>query len=326
MFSETVGIDLGTHYTRIYVKGQGIVLCEPTVAAIDYNSKRIICAGIEAEEMVGRTPKNVYSIRPLKHGIISDYRTTEKIIKHFIKKALGNRIFKPSALICVPGEISQVSERAVVDAALGAGMKNIELADTAVAAAMGAGIDISPPRGCMVADIGAENCDVAVISMGGIVSNRSIKTAGSSFDRAISEYIKREKRIIIGERAAGEVKMNIASLADDDKSYIVGGRCLLSGLPKTCEVTSAEIMPCIKNVAGEIVSAVKSVLENTPPQLLCDICDSGIYLCGGGASLRGLDRLIYENTGIKCIVAEEGSSCAIKGIGKLIENDMEVYN
>ena len=326
MFGETIGIDLGSSFTRIYLKGQGIVLSEPTVAAVECESKKILCVGCDAEEMVGRTPKNVYAIRPVKHGVISDFHTTEKILKYFVKKACGNRLFKPSAIISVPGEISQVSERAVIDAAISAGIKNVELTDVPIASSMGAGIDISVPRGSLIVDIGAERCDVAVISTGGIVLNSSIKTGGSSFDRAISDYVKKEKRIIIGERVSKEIKTSIATLNGEEKSVSARGRCLLTGLPKTFEITSEEIMPQITSVAMEIVFAIVSLLENTPPQLICDISESEIVICGGSANLEGIDKLLEKYTGIRCIVAENSADCTIKGIGKFIEEEDIIYN
>ena len=321
MFSETVGIDLGTSYTRIYMRGAGVVLCEPTVAALDRKAGKILSVGAGADEMIGRTPKNVYAIRPLRHGVISDCYLAEQIIKYFVKKTLGSRLFKPSALICVPGDISEVCERAVIDAAIGAGFKNVELCDSPVASAIGAGMDILKPRGVMVVDIGGGSCDVAVLSMGGMVLNTSVKTAGESFDSAIREYIKKEKRIAIGERAAEEIKIKVATLADDREQLMLKGRCLLTGLPKTAEISSEEIMPVVESVAGDIVSAILMVLENTPPQLLSDISESGIVLCGGGASLKGLDALIKKYTGIECTLSEKNDECTIMGIGKMIEGE-----
>lgn len=321
MFSETVGIDLGTSYTRIYMRGAGIVLCEPTVAAIDNTAGKILSVGLGADEMIGREPKNVHAIRPLKHGVISDYQVAQQIIKYFVRKALGNRIFKPSALICVPGDISEVCERAVIDAAIGAGLKNVELCDVPIASAMGAGLDILKPRGAMVVDIGAGSCDVAVLSMGGMVLNSSVKTAGESFDKAIKEYIKKEKRIAIGEKAAEEVKIKLASLNECGEHLVIKGRCLLTGLPKTAEITSGEILPAIENTAMDIVSAILTVLENTPPQLLSDISESGIVLCGGGASMEGIETLILRHTGIECSKAERSDECTALGIGKMIDGE-----
>ncbi len=321
MFSETVGIDLGTSYTRIYMRGQGVVLCEPTVAAIDNLSGKILSVGVGADEMIGRTPKNVHAIRPLKHGVISDYQVAEKVIKYFIKKALGNRLFKPSALICVPGDISEVCERAVIDAAIGAGLKNVELCDVPMASAMGADVDVLKPRGAFIADIGAGSSDIAVISMGGMVLNSLIKTAGESFDSAIREYIKKEKRIAIGDRAAEDIKKKCTVSDEGRESHIVKGRCLLTGLPKTSEITSEEIVPVVENVAMDIVSAILTLLENTPPQLLSDISESGIVLCGGGANIKGLDALIKKHTGIECFIADRCDECTILGIGKMIDGE-----
>jgi len=324
LFGETIGIDLGSSYTRIYMKGQGVVLCEPTVAAVE--GGKILSIGAGADEMIGRTPRNIRAIRPISHGVISDLETTEKIIKYFVKKACGNRLFKPSAVISVPGEISEVCERAVIDAAIGAGIKSAELTDIPIAAAIGAGADIGKPCGSMICDIGSEKTDIAVISMGGIVLNAFTKTAGASFDEVISDFIKKEKRVAIGEKAAENVKIAIGSLDGEGDKVSVRGRCLVSGLPKSVEISAEEIMPSLKEKAMDIVYAVLSVLENTPPQLLSDISDSGIILCGGGANLKGIDKTVFDFTGIKCIVAEMSDECTIKGLGKIIENEVEEIN
>ena len=325
MLGETIGIDFGSAMTRIYLKGQGIVLAEPTIAAIDDEGK-IICAGDEAAEMTGRTPKNIYAVRPIKNGVVSDFRIAEKILKYFIKKACGSRLFKPSAVISVPGEISQVSEKAIIDVARCAGVKNASLADAPLASAMGAGADIILPRGNFILDIGAEVTNAAVLSMGGIVLNSMSKTAGASFDRAICDYVKREKKIIIGERAACEIKMNIGTLEDEEKSCFSRGRCLLSGLPKHFEITSGEIKPYLKEVAEEIIKDVIKLLEKTPPQLISDISEEHIILSGGSAGLAGFAKEVEIATQIKCIIADDSENCTVKGLGRLIDEEDTIYN
>ena len=317
MFGDTIGIDLGSSFVRIYMKGQGVLLCESTVAAVEGGN--VISAGNTAAEICGRAPKNIKAVHPVQNAVISDADTAEKIIRYFIKKACGNRLFKPSGIISVPGEISAVCENALISAAEGAGMKNVELCDVPIAAAIGAGVNIMKPRGTFICDVGSGCSDIAVISAGGIVISSLTKTAGDSFDKVIADYIKNEKHIEIGKKTAESVK---AALSRSEKIN-VRGRCLYEGLPKKAETDAEELIPVIRAKAMEIVFEIIEVLKKTPPGLLNDISDDGIILCGGSANLALLPEMIEEYTGIKCIVPERNGECVINGIGKMIENGAE---
>jgi len=321
LFSETIGIDIGSKNVRIYVKGQGVALCESTVVAAYVHSGEIISVGEAAEEMIGRTPKNVKAIMPVEHGIISDFDTTEKIIKHFVKKICGRRLFKPSAIVNAPGEINSVCERAIIDTLISAGIREVSVADGTAMSLVGAGIDISRPGGNMICDIGGGKSDVAVISMGGIVAGKCIKTAGETFDVEIADYIKRQKGVIISHKNAEEVKKEIGTLKKSDMWAKVRGRCLLTGLPKTVEVTAEELLPIFTDKTREIVTAVMQVLEVTPPALVGDIIDNGIYLSGGGALLEGIDSEISNATGIEVNVCENPQECLIMGLGRLLAQE-----
>ena len=296
-----IGIDLGTASVLVYVKGKGVVLKEPSVVAYDRETNEVKAIGEEARLMLGRTPGNIIAVRPLRHGVISDYTITEKMIKYFILKALGRRTFKkPRICICVPSGVTEVEKKAVEEATFAAGAREVHLIEEPVAAAIGAGIDISKACGNMIVDVGGGTSDIAVISLGGTVVNTSIKIAGDDFDEAIVRYMRKKHNLLIGDRTAEEIKIKIGTtypLAEIEKLE-VKGRNLVTGLPKTVLVTSSETEEALKEISGQIVEAVISVLEQTPPELSADVLDRGILLTGGGSMLRGLEELIEEKTGI----------------------------
>ncbi len=320
--SKDIGIDLGTATVLVYVKGKGIVIKEPSVVAIDKNTDRIIRVGREAQMMLGRTPGNITAIRPLRDGVISQYEITLKMIQHFIKKACGNVIFKPRVIICVPSGITEVEERAVVDAATQAGAKRTYLIEEPVAAAIGAGINIAAPKGNMVVDIGGGTTDIAVLSLGGVVVSESIKVAGDKFDEAIIRYVRRKHNVLIGERTAEAIKIKIGCAwpRKEPRTLEVKGRCLIQGLPRVVRINSDELPDALEEPITQIIEAVCSVVERTPPELIGDILSSGIVMTGGGSLLYGLDRLIAYATGIKTRVADKAVSCVAIGTGKSLEN------
>ncbi|MBQ2726664.1 MAG: rod shape-determining protein MreB [Clostridia bacterium] len=319
--SKDIGIDLGTATVLVYVKGKGIVIKEPSVVAIDKNTEKILKVGKEAEVMLGRTPGNITAIRPLRDGVISQYEITQHMIRHFIKKACGTMIFKPRVIICVPSGITEVEERAVVDAATQAGAKRTYLIEEPVAAALGAGIDISAPNGHMVVDIGGGTTDIAVISLGGVVVSESIKVAGDKFDEAIIRYCRRKHNVLIGERTAEEIKKKIGSAwpREEARALNVKGRCLIQGLPRMIHITSQEIPDALEEPITAVIEAVCSVIERTPPELIGDIISNGIVMTGGGSLLYDLDRLIEYATGVKTRVAQKAVSCVAMGTGKSLE-------
>jgi len=306
----------------VYIKGKGIVLREPSVVAIDNNTNRLLAVGEEARRMIGRTPGNIVAIKPLKDGVISDYDITEKMLKYFLRKVCNRRIFKPRVIVCVPSGVTEVEERAVIDAALQAGARETYLIEEPIAAAIGAGIDISKACGSMVVDVGGGTTDIAVISLGGIVVSNSIKVAGDKFDEAIVRYIRKKYNIMIGERTAEEMKIKIGCVypREEEVSMDIRGRSLISGLPKTITVTSTEMMEALEETVSHIVEAVHSVLERTLPELVGDISSRGIVLTGGGSLIYGLDKLLQEKTGINVIIADEPVSCVAIGTGKALEN------
>lgn len=320
--SKDIGIDLGTATVLVYVKGKGIVIKEPSVVAIDKNTDRILKVGREAQQMLGRTPGNIMAIRPLREGVISQYEVTLKMIQYFIKKACGNMIFKPRVIICVPSGITEVEERAVLEAASQAGAKRTYLIEEPVAAAIGAGIDISMPNGNMVVDIGGGTTDIAVISLGDVVVSESIKVAGDKFDDAIIRYVKRKHNVLIGERTAEQIKIKVGAVwMRDEQRYIdVKGRCLLQGLPKVIRIYSNEMLEALEEPITQVVEAVCSVVERTPPELVGDILSNGIVMTGGGSLIYGLDKLIANVTGIKTRVADKAVSCVAIGTGKSLDN------
>lgn len=318
---KDIGIDLGTASVLVYVKGKGIVLREPSVVAIDKNTDRILKVGREAQQMLGRTPGNITAVRPLRDGVISQYQVTLKMIQYFIKRACGTVLFRPRVIICVPSGITEVEERAVVDAATQAGAKKTYLIEEPVAAAIGAGIDISMPNGHMVVDIGGGTTDIAVISLNGVVVSESIKVAGDKFDEAIIRYVRRRHNVLIGERTAEAIKIKVGSAWErDEPCWVeVKGRCLAQGLPRLIRISSLEMPEALEEPITQIVEAVCSVIERTPPELIGDILANGIVMTGGGSLLYGLDRLIANVTGVKTRVADKAVSCVAIGTGRSLE-------
>ena len=323
MASLDIGIDLGTASILVYVKGKGVVLKEPSVVAYDRDTEQIMAIGEEARLMLGRTPGNIIAVRPLRQGVISDYRTTEKMLKYFIQKAVGKSFFgrRPRISVCVPSGVTDVEKRAVEDATYQAGARDVYIIEEPVAAAIGAGIDISRPCGNMIVDIGGGTSDIAVISLDGVVVSSSIKVAGDDFDDAIVRFMRKRHNLLIGERSAEEIKINIGTCykRPENISMDIRGRNLVTGLPKTVTVSSDETEEALREVTSQIVDAVHSVLERTPPELAADIADRGIVLTGGGALLHGLEDLIEENTGITTMTAEEPLTAVAIGTGKYIE-------
>ena len=321
MASSDIGIDLGTASILVYVKGKGVVLKEPSVVAYDRDTEQIMAIGEEARLMLGRTPGNIVAVRPLRQGVISDYKTTEKMLKYFIQKAVGKSFFgrRPRISVCVPSGVTDVEKRAVEDATYQAGARDVYIIEEPVAAAIGAGIDISRPCGNMIVDIGGGTSDIAVISLDGVVVSSSIKVAGDDFDDAIVRFMRKRHNLLIGERSAEEIKINIGTCykRPENISMDIRGRNLVTGLPKT--VSSDETEEALREVTSQIVDAVHSVLERTPPELAADIADRGIVLTGGGALLHGLEDLIEENTGITTMTAEEPLTAVAIGTGKYIE-------
>ncbi|MFR9301692.1 MAG: rod shape-determining protein [Fenollaria massiliensis] len=316
-----VGIDLGTASVLVYVKGKGIVLKEPSVVAIDQYTNKFLAVGEEARKMLGRTPGNIVAIRPLREGVISDYSVTQRMLKYFIQKALGRMLFKPRLIVCVPSGCTEVEKRAVIEAANEAGAIKTYLIEEPIAAAIGAGLDITQPNGNMIIDIGGGTTDIAVISLGGIVVSKSIKVAGDNCDEAITKYIRKKFKMMIGERSSEELKVTIgcAYPLEEEQYMEVKGRNLMSGLPMNVVVSSSDMLEALKEPVQEIIEAVHTVLERTPPELAADISGRGIILTGGGALLKGLDTLVTEKTGIPCRVAEDPVECVAIGTGKSLD-------
>ena len=317
-----IGIDLGTASILVYVKGKGVVLKEPSVVAFDRDTNRIKAIGEEASLMLGRTPGNIVAVRPLRQGVISDYTVTEKMLKYFIQKAVGKQRFrKPLISICVPSQVTEVERKAVEDAAFQAGARDVKIIEEPIAAAIGAGIDIARPCGNMIVDIGGGTSDIAVISLGGTVVSASIKIAGDDFDDAIVRYMRKKHNLLIGERTAEDIKIRIGSAYPRPESVTVDvrGRNLVTGLPKTITVTSEETEEALKDTTSQIVEAVHSVLEKTPPELAADIADRGIVLTGGGSLLYGLEELIESKTGISTMTAEDPMTAVAIGTGRYVE-------
>lgn len=318
-----IGIDLGTASVLVYIKGKGIVLQEPSVVAIDKNSDKVLAVGQEARKMLGRTPGNIVAIRPLKDGVISDYEVTERMLRYFINKTCGRkRFFKPKIIVCVPSGVTEVEKRAVIDATVEAGGGRTFLIEEPIAAAIGAGLDITKPDGNMVIDIGGGTADIAVISLGGIVVSKSIKVAGDKFDEAIIKYMRKAHNLLIGERTAEELKINIGTASPRAKSIKMDcrGRDLITGLPKNITVTSEEMLEALQECVNSICDAVHNVLEKTPPELASDISSRGIVMTGGGALLHGLNKLLEKRTGIPTYIAEDTVSCVAKGTGMSLEH------
>lgn len=319
--SADIGIDLGTASVLIYVRGKGIVLKEPSIVAINTKTNEVIAVGEEARAMIGRTPKKIVSIRPLKRGVIDDYDAAEKMLKYFIHKCIGNRLIKPRIAVCVPSGVTEVERRAVEDATRQAGARSVEVIEEPIAAAIGAGVDISRPCGSMIVDIGGGTTDIAVISLGGAVVKKSIKIGGDNFDESIGRYMRKTYNILIGERTAENIKMKIgcAYKREVTEELEVKGRNLVTGLPRSIRITSDEILDALREPVNDIVHAVRSVLEITPPELAADVAERGIILTGGGSLIYGLDKLITEQTGIHTDNAEDAVSCVAIGTGLFVE-------
>lgn len=327
LFSQDIGIDLGTANTLVFVKGKGIVTREPSVVAVDVrsNPNRVVAVGIEAKEMIGRTPGSIIAVRPLKDGVIADFDITSDMLKEFIRRATSGSPFnRARVMICIPSGVTEVEKRAVHDAARSAGAKYVSLIDEPMAAAIGAGLPVSEATGSMVVDIGGGTSEVAVISLGDIVTSRSARIAGDNFDEAIISYIKKKYNLLVGERTAEEIKIKIGSAYpyEGEGTMDVKGRNLMDGLPKNIEVSSEEIREALADPVNQILDAIRATLEKTPPELSADIIDHGIMLTGGGALLRGLDRLIAVETKMPVHVAENPLDCVVDGTGMCLESDV----
>ena len=325
LFNRDIGIDLGTANTLVYVRGKGIVMREPSVVAVDVKKEEVMAVGTEAKEMIGRTPGSISAVRPLKDGVIADYEVTSEMLRYFIKRALKNTLFsRPRLIVCIPSGVTEVELRAVKEAARDAGAREVELIAEPMAAAIGAGLQVSEAAGCMVVDIGGGTSEVAVISLGDIVTAQSVRVAGDDFDEAIISYIKKKFNLLIGERTAEELKIKLGSAFpyEEESTMDVKGRNLVDGLPKNIVISAEEVREALAAPVGEIVDAVKSTLERTPPELSADIIDNGIMLTGGGALLRGLDTLINRETGMPVHVAENPLDCVVIGTGKCLDLGM----
>ncbi len=321
-FNRDIGIDLGTANTLVYMRGKGIVMREPSVVALDVKNDEVMAVGQEAKEMIGRTPGSISAVRPLKDGVIADFEVTSAMLRHFIKAALKSTLFnRPRLIVCIPSGVTEVERRAVDEAARQAGAKDVELIAEPMAAAIGAGLQVEEAAGCMVVDIGGGTSEVAVISLGDIVTSCSVRTAGDDFDEAIISYIKKKYNLLIGERTAEDIKIKLGSAfpCDEEQTMDVKGRNLVDGLPKNITVSSEEIRESLADPVGAIVDAIRSTLERTPPELSADIINNGIMLTGGGALLRGLDTLISRETGMPVHVAEDPLDCVVNGTGKCLD-------
>jgi rod shape-determining protein MreB len=323
--SKDMGIDLGTANTLVYVQGKGIVLQEPSVVAIERDSNRVLAVGAEAREMVGRTPGNILAVRPMKDGVIADFDVTERMLRHFIAKASRRRgIFRPRVVVAVPSGVTEVEKRAVIDATLSAGAKDARLIEEPMAAAIGSGLPVQEPTGSMIVDIGGGTTEVAIISLGGIVSHRSIRVGGDELDESIVQHVRRSYNLLIGERTAERVKQEIGNAHIDKererKSAEIRGRDLVTGLPKTVTITDEEIHVALAEPVQAIVEAVKVTLERTPPELSADIMDKGIILAGGGSLLSGLGRLLSDETGMPVHLSDDPLTAVVKGTGTALEH------
>lgn len=322
IFERDIAIDVGTSTTLVYAQGKGVVLREPTVVAVDKHTGQLLKVGQEAQKMLGRTPANIVAIHPIRSGVISDYDMTVAMLMEFVKKVTSFSLFKPRMLITVPGNITGVEERAMIDATVEAGARKVYLAEASLATATGAGVDIAKPDGHLVIDIGSGKTDVAVVSLGGVVESRSIKTAGTAFDEAIVRYIRKKHNVVIGLRTAEELKHSIGGIIrrEDNGVEEVKGRCLATGMPKTVNVSSAELADVLAEPTKKVLEAVHVVLERTPPELVGDIARNGIIMSGGGSMLYGLDKLIAHDTGISTILVDDALSCTAYGAGRMLSN------
>ena len=328
MFTRKIGIDLGTANTLVFIPKRGVVVNEPSVVAVAHDDNTVLAVGFEAREMIGRTPETIVAYRPLRDGVIADYRITEVMLRYFINKASGRmRLWRPEVMVSVPAGVTSTERRAVIEATVQAGAKAAYVVKEPVLAAIGAGIPINEPVGHMVVDIGGGTADVAVISLGGIVTATSVKVAGNKLDQAIADYIKRNFNLAIGDRTAEEIKITIGSAVpvDDDRLVMaIKGRDLMTGLPKTIEIHSVEVTDAIVDELDEIIRAIKSVLHDTPPELAADVMDKGIVLTGGGSLLRNIDALVYQETGVPAYVVDDALLCVAKGTGIALEH-LDVY-
>lgn len=327
ILTRRVGIDLGTTYTLVHLPGRGIVLNEPSVVAMSQIDKKVLAVGDEAKEMIGRTPDTIVASRPLKDGVIADYRITEAMLRYFINKALGGiRFFRPEVMIAVPGGITSTERRAVIDATLAAGAKAAYIIKEPIAAAIGANIPIGSPSGHMIIDIGGGTSEIAVISLGGIVVNTSVRIGGNKFDYAIQEYVRKKYGLAIGERTAEDIKITVGGALplDEKLSMEVRGRDMISGLPKTVVIISDDVTEAIQNELAGIIQAVKSVLQDTPPELSADVMDKGMVLSGGSSQLRLMDKLLSQAIGVPAYVADEPLLCVARGTGIALDN-LESY-
>ena len=325
MFTKDIGIDLGTANTLVYMRGKGIIIREPSVVAVDVKYERVRYVGQEAKDVIGRTPGSIVAVRPLKDGVIADFDMTTSMLQEFIMKAKkGRRFFKTRVIICIPSGVTAVERRAVREAAQNAGAKRVSIIEEPMAAAIGAGLPVAEPTGSMIVDIGGGTTDVAVISLGGVVTSQSIRVGGDKMDDAIVNYVKKQYNLLIGERTAEEIKKAIGTVhiqtGDVPKTYSVNGRDLITGLPKQVEVSDHDIHQAFKELIDSILDAIKNCLEKTPPELAGDIIQNGIVLAGGGSLIHGMDTLIAEKTGIPVIYAEDPLSSIVLGAGKALEN------
>lgn len=326
-FIKKLGIDLGTANTLVFVPGQGVVLNEPSVVAVSVPDNKVLAVGDEAKTMIGKTPDNIIAYRPMKDGVIADYRVTEAMLSYYISKSLGKwNFFKPEVMVSVPAGVTSTERRAVIEAAIKAGAKSAYVVKEPILAAIGAGIPIYEPTGHMIVDIGGGTTDAAVISLGGIVASTSVKVAGNKIDQAIADYIKKNFNLAIGEKTAEEIKIEIASAVpvEDEMAYKIKGRDFVSGLPRTAEITTNEIVKAIESELKDVTKAIKAVLQETPPELASDIIDNGITMTGGTSLLRNIDELVFRSTGVKARVAEDALLCVAKGTGIALEH-LDVY-
>lgn len=325
MFTRDIGIDLGTANTLVCIKGKGIIMREPSVVAVDVRNQMVRAVGFEAKEMIGRTPGSIVAVRPLKDGVIADFDVTARMLKRFIRDALkGSFISRARIIICIPSGVTEVESRAVYDAAHTAGAREIDLIEEPMAAAIGAGLPVWDATGSMIVDIGGGTSEVAIISLGDIVTSQSVRTAGDDFDEAIINYIRRKHNLLIGERTAEEIKIAIGSAweYEDEGNMEIKGRNLIDGLPKNVTITAAEVREALYDPLHKIIDAIRSTLENTPPELAADIIDRGITLTGGGALLRGIDTLINEETAIPVHIADNPLDCVVEGTQKRLEANL----
>ena len=325
-FSKKVAIDLGTANSLVYVVGQGVILDEPTVVAVSMNDGKVLAVGKEAQNMLGRTPGNIKASKPMRDGVIADYAVTEAMLKYFLRSVGGHGFVKPEVMICVPAGVTQVERRAVLGATIAAGARNAYLMEEPLAAAIGAGVPIAEPSGNMILDMGGGASEAAVISLGGVVTFKSVRVAGNKIDEAIAKYVRKKHNLVIGEATAEKIKIKIGSAVPSSKEekMAVTGRDSITGLPRQIEISSYEVYEAIREPLGKIISMLKTVMEEVPPELSSDIIDKGIVMSGGTAQLKGFDSLITQETGVPAFVAEDPQRCVIKGIGIAIEN-LDIY-